>query len=381
MVPQEDTFLIAERRTGLNDNGNWHPTYQGADNIARTEPVWSDERHDLFEGGNEWVAAYDRAYYNAGIRSVQREDGSFLVTSKNIRMEVQSLGAEFDRMFAGKSDAQIAGMINQWLDRKDADDRLAYGLSTREIRQQAREDGYYGSEQHLLWAHAASARTGGRIPPEFWMRIDPYGGTAGNGPNILIGGGEGGPLTSIGLAHDTDWSLGRLMGVGPLKGLYDLDPQLPYQAARMGAIGLLGPGTARNLNPAPGPGSGAWWTREHRETDNKIRQLLDETPSYVGDSRVPTLNQGHQGWSVAFERVFAKYDRVGLDIDLEELGLGNGVVSIGPRTVPQDLLWNERDRTRERRRNQSHDDVSAYVRRYAPGNPRIPPGPANPRRP
>lgn len=185
------------------------------------------------------------------IQTVVQPDGSIVVTSNNIRVQVQSLGGEFDAMFAGKSEAEINAMLAQWRARKDADDALGYGnldkanpsagkvQGTGDLRDLSRQSGYYGSEQHMVWAYAASARTGGRIPPEFFLELDPFGGTAGNGPEIQPGGGAGGPLSTIAMGHDTDWTLGRLMGVGPLSELHGLDPQNQLQMKLMGPVGLM----------------------------------------------------------------------------------------------------------------------------------------------
>ncbi|MEL7129091.1 MAG: hypothetical protein AAGK23_06050, partial [Pseudomonadota bacterium] len=80
--------------------------------------------------------------------------------------------------------------------------------------------GYFDSPSHRAWAEAAEARTGGRISSEWWQDFDPFGGTNGNGPNLLAGGLYPHPLSRIGMAHDTDWSLGRHFNAGPLDGLY-----------------------------------------------------------------------------------------------------------------------------------------------------------------
>jgi hypothetical protein len=180
-----------------------------------------------------------------GIQTVVNPDGTIVVTSNNIQVSVQSLGPEFDAMFEGKSEAEINAMLDEWRARKDADDTLAYGGDgTEDLRTRAAEDDYYGSEQHVVWATAASARTGGRIPPEFFMEFDPFGGTAGNGPEIInpgdwAGGGAGGMLSTIAMGHDTDWNLGRYMNVGPLDELHDLEPTTQAQMKLMGTVGLM----------------------------------------------------------------------------------------------------------------------------------------------
>ena len=102
----------------------------------------------------------------------------------------------------------------------------------------------------MVWAHAAAARTGGRMPPEFFLDFDPFGGTAGNGPAIEQGGNAREPMSTISMAHDTDWSLGRYMGVGPLAQLDSLQPTERYQMKRMGMAGLFNGDEAVSFNPA-----------------------------------------------------------------------------------------------------------------------------------
>ncbi|WIG94871.1 hypothetical protein [Myxococcus sp. SDU36] len=109
---------------------------------------------------------------------------------------------------------------------KHADDMKAYGADMQaagfdSFKAWSEAKGYYGSPSHQAWAEAASARTGGQIPASWWMEFDPFGGTAGNGPHILPGGEYPSPISKIAMAHDTDWSLGRHFGVGPLSQLQD----------------------------------------------------------------------------------------------------------------------------------------------------------------
>lgn len=195
---------------------------------------------NLPENLDQRVAGY-------GIQTVVNPDGTIVVMSDNIQVSVQSLGPEFDAMFEGKSEAEINAMLAEWRERKAADDTLAYGEGgTDALREQAIESEYYGSEQHVVWAYSASARTGGRIPPEFFLEFDPFGGTAGNGPEIInpgdwAGGGAGGMLSTIAMGHDTDWGLGRYMGIGPLDELHDLNPTNQAQMKLMGAVGLMSP--------------------------------------------------------------------------------------------------------------------------------------------
>ncbi len=119
-------------------------------------------------------------------------------------------------------------------ERKNEEDKAAYGRTTRELEQDARNSGYFGSPAHQAWAEAAEARTGGRLSSEWWMKFDPFGGTAGNGPNILPTGAYPGTLSKIAMGHDTDWSLGRHFQAGPLRGLYGVG----HDAETRGKYGL-----------------------------------------------------------------------------------------------------------------------------------------------
>jgi hypothetical protein len=119
-------------------------------------------------------------------------------------------------------------------ERKNQEDYAAYGKTTRQLEQDARNDGYYGSRSHRAWAEAAEARTGGRLSSEWWMKFDPYGGTAGNGPEILATGKYPGTLSKISMGHDTDWSLGRHFQAGPMRGLYGAN----HDSKTLGKYGL-----------------------------------------------------------------------------------------------------------------------------------------------
>ncbi|MCY1023528.1 hypothetical protein [Pyxidicoccus sp. MSG2] len=130
------------------------------------------------------------------------------VTPLNLNIAPENLQAEMDRAMAEKQadDASTYGA-----------ELAAHGYSS--LEEWSRDTGYYGSPSHIAWAEAASARSGGQIPAEYWMRFDPFGGTAGNGPNILPTGEYPGALSRIAMAHDTDWDLGRYFGAGPLASL------------------------------------------------------------------------------------------------------------------------------------------------------------------
>lgn len=137
--------------------------------------------------------------------------------------------------------------VRRAVERKNQEDHATYGRTTRELEQDARRSGYYGSPAHQVWAEAAEARTGGRLSSEWWMRFDPYGGTAGNGPNILPTGSYPGVLSRISMAHDTDWSLGRHFQAGPLRALYGVG----HDAETRGAYGLNLADADNPIRPRP----------------------------------------------------------------------------------------------------------------------------------
>jgi len=103
------------------------------------------------------------------------------------------------------------------------------------LKEMAITDGYFESAPHIAWAEAAEQRTGGAIPAEWWIENDPFGGTAGNGPDIVPFGEYPGANSKIAMAHDTDWTLGRYFGAGPLSSLYDAEGFTPEQ---LGFVGL-----------------------------------------------------------------------------------------------------------------------------------------------
>ena len=140
---------------------------------------------------------------------------------------------------SGRDSARFDAAVNSAIAQKSQEDLRNYGMTTAQMRAlaQSEEGGrYFGSPAHNAWAEAASARTGGRLSADFWRSFDPFGGTNGNGPEIMGGGLYPHPLSRIGMAHDTDWSLGRYFGAGPMQdlrgasgsketlGSYGLDP-------------------------------------------------------------------------------------------------------------------------------------------------------------
>jgi hypothetical protein len=124
--------------------------------------------------------------------------------------------------------------IQAALERKNQDDYKAYNKTTAQLADMSREQGYLNSPAHVAWSLAAKERCGGAIDAATWRKLDPFGGTAGNGPEILPTGKYPGALSTISMAHDTDWSLGRYFNAGPMKALHTSN-ESPLQ---MGMYGL-----------------------------------------------------------------------------------------------------------------------------------------------
>ncbi|MEM9490394.1 MAG: hypothetical protein AAGC55_14705 [Myxococcota bacterium] len=130
---------------------------------------------------------------------------------------------------------RLQAELDRAVQEKNTDDSNAYGRSTAELKDMAIAAGYFGSTAHNAWAEAASARVGGVISVQWWQDFDPFGGTAGNGPDVLPQGQYPGAFSRIAMGHDTDWSLGRYFGVGPLSALRGSD----RAPVILGAVGLF----------------------------------------------------------------------------------------------------------------------------------------------
>lgn len=125
--------------------------------------------------------------------------------------------------------------VDQSVHMKARDDIAAYGMTSDEIRQKSAKQGYYESPAHDAWAAAAEARTGGRLTAAWWKHFDPYGGTNGNGPEILPTGEYPHAASRIAMGHDTDWSLGRYFKAGPMAALHMAKGE-PKELGRYGLV-------------------------------------------------------------------------------------------------------------------------------------------------
>lgn len=172
-----------------------------------------------------------------------------LVSGARIDSEIVIRVRELEGKQLGTLDtakAKLPGLLNAAAGRMNSDNVAAYGKTTETLRNEAKASGYYESTSHRAWAAAAEARTGGKVPAEWWIRNDPFGGTAGNGPQIRAAGQYPSVEAKIAMAHDTDWTLGRQFGAGPLAA-----PRTSTaDATTMGAYGLL---PANGVNPGFNP--------------------------------------------------------------------------------------------------------------------------------
>jgi hypothetical protein len=242
------------------------------------------------DNGSQCTLEQQRTAQSYNVQQIQNPDGTITIVSDNIRVTVRPVEG-----FTLPTDpAERQAMLDAARERKNQDDQRAYGMTTEEMQQQAltgtADQRYFDSEQHWVWAIAASARTGGQLPPEYFMTLDPYGGTAGNGPQIQPGGGAGQPLSTISMAHDTDWDLGRYFNAGPLSALYGMEGVDPRV---MGMVGLFDAGMTRLLSGAnPFSISGDTAT------------ALDQAPKYSdGFLLNPALASD---WNVQYSRSYAQ---------------------------------------------------------------------------
>ncbi len=319
-------------------------------------------------------AEMEAAISRYGIASV-RVGNSYVITSMNIRLEVASLGAAFARIVPVTAEA-LSETLDVWRQAKTNDDQLSYGRSTEQLIIGARAANYQdpnfpgqqvpylGHEQHVVWAMGASGRTGCVLPPEFFIDNEAFGGTAGNGPNILSKGGSGQALSTIAMAHDTDWMIGRLMGIGPLAPLHTATPIHINQATRMGTAGLFTAGQvdaiaitdSRMGDPRVGlPRSGATRAqiafRDRMDQINRqIRQVIDtcaaEQTYYRNGLTSEFLRQGRHGWRVNYKRSYADFDYEG-----DVRGMSQGA----------EWLWNGSEPA-----TSGKNDVRAHNRRITP---------------
>ena len=316
----------------------------------------NEKVHWIIRNRVSYAGMNDRMERQFDVRSIDTGNGHFLITSTNIRVQVESLYNHFHPLRSMRP-AQLNNWLNQVRQAKSDDDNLSYNQDTGALGAEATSMGYLGTEQHVVWALAASARTGAIIPPEFFIDNEGFGGTAGNGPQIEDGGYIGEMMSTIAMAHDTDWMIGRLFSVGPLAPLFPLTPFTQRMAIRMGSAGLFNAGQVTAASRMPGRGNmnyddhppnvfGMPWDegfqRRARERDAIVERLdtnhdaidavLDFTAHgdryYRNGLTSSFLRQGRHGWTVRYKvGFFAQFT------DNEWLWDGNSSIQPGKNDV------------------------------------------------
>ncbi len=131
----------------------------------------------------------------------------------------------------------------QAMSRKLSEDTQWHGIDHQSARD-PQKNAYFGSPPHVVWSEAASLRSGGRLDAEWMRNFDPYGGTSASGPSIAPDDMYPSDASKIGMAHKTDWNLGRFFNAGPLESLYDSGVSQPH-------LGLYGLTYRSPVEPAP----------------------------------------------------------------------------------------------------------------------------------
>lgn len=98
--------------------------------------------------------------------------------------------------------------------------------SYEDLVQRSKDEGHYNSPLHRIASVAGAARTGFEVGPEAF-HAGPFFGGSGAGPNLVPLGGEGKIVSTIGVAHDSDWLIGAGFGKGPLAGLNEVESGVP----------------------------------------------------------------------------------------------------------------------------------------------------------
>jgi hypothetical protein len=250
----------------------------------------------------------------------------------------------------------VRAVYDQALQKKAVDDLNHYGKTPQQMLEHAVNTKYFESPSHMAWSEAASARTGGKITPEQWRRLDPLGGTNGNGPDIVAGGKYPHELSKIGMAHDTDWSLGRYFNAGPMEKLYEMKATTKEQLKDIGGYGLI---VGRSSMGAPPKG---YYDNGHPDwsvvylpgPDRKLKASQDDGTAIAA---APSVDNGASARLANANLADAKltigdgagFDRLDITGDKQK-GLGNIAFADASSQansnlkVADDLRWNG-DRT------------------------------------
>lgn len=247
--------------------------------------------------------------------------GVYLIQSNNIFLQVPILSM---KEAVRGSPAELNGWTDNpnlkgrlgiwgWRTKKADDDKLAYGMSVEAMYAKSKRNGYFMSEQHAVWAMGASARTGCHVPPEFFAEVEVNGGTAGNGPDVLPAGNIGEPMSTIAMAHDADWLIGRLFGQGPLGNLVSFGEEQGHRHKNLSKSSLKAMGSA-GLFDAPFIGSLAVApANDTTGAQQAVRRRLDDfldNPHVKHRYRAPDsifLNQDATDWRVKYSKNWSRF--------------------------------------------------------------------------
>lgn len=292
------------------------------------KPIDVDWYRDAWNVGSTYSRMKD-AIGEFHIRSApgRANDGQqvYLIQSDNIFLQVPILSMEHhvagDRAYLngwtdeqGREDKAGHHGIVRWRTKKSQDDEYAYGKTIDEMYFKSNRTSYFLSEQHAVWAMGASARTGCFIPPEFFAEIEVNGGTAGNGPDVLPAGNIGEPMSTIAMAHDADWLIGRIFGEGPLAGLFGfgvrgLIKQLFLSRTSlkaMGSAGLFYAATIRHILARAEDN-----TSEEMAVRDDIDRFLDSVQHLYRQPQSLFLNQDATQWRVKYRRNHSHFQTAG----------------------------------------------------------------------
>lgn len=153
----------------------------------------------------------------------------------------------------------------------------------------ADRQGFTDTPLKRVAAAAASARTGFAVPAEVFERGAFFGG-AGAGADLVnfggnVHGGQGGQVSKIGVAHDTDWFLGYAFGEGPMASLNHFEQQGVIPAGVHGLAASRAGLAATTLN------NGEALQQYRAEVAELDRVGLPQSPNYDG-------LMDAQGWQV-----------------------------------------------------------------------------------
>jgi hypothetical protein len=178
---------------------------------------------------------------------------------------------------ATRTGPQIDTAIANAFAAKNEDDKKAYNKTTDQLAAMSDKQGYLNSPAHMAWSEAAQERSNGKVSAEQWRKLDPFGGTAGNGPDVInfpgVNGRYPGNASVISMGHDTDWSLGRYFNAGPMKALHT-SQESPLQ---MGMYGLQNHSAVRpKVSDLYTTGGHADWEVDYGKNRQELDQKLQE---------------------------------------------------------------------------------------------------------